>query len=559
MTEYSNHRSAYEVLQACIANGVKQVVISPGSRNAPLVLTFAKQPDIECFSVVDERTAAFFALGLSQQSHLPTALVCTSGTAVLNYAPAVAEAYEQNIPLLVISADRPEEFIDQGVGQAIRQKGILNNFVEKHYQLPAGSERKDVAYARRMANEAVNLCKQKHRPVHINIPFWEPLYDKTEYDDDKHKVIHSTELSQQLTKNEQDRLLAKLNDASSVLIVGGFISENSKLNDLLDSMVNKGKAVVLTESIANQKSDKFYYNIDRLLSAMPENSSFQPDLLITFGGTLISKMVKQWLRKDPPKEHWHLNKRDYFVDTFQCLSENIPLKPEVFFEQISKGWKKSDEEYSTRWRELAKIADKKHHNYLKDLLWSDFQAFNVILKNLPAQSLLHLGNSTVIRYHQLFPYNAEVSYFSNRGVSGIDGCTSTAVGAAYNFDGFTTLITGDISLGYDSNALWHQYVNPKLRIIVINNGGGGIFRFLEASSKHQELEQFFETTHSNQSYEHLASHWGINYQSVDNKNDLELKLKDFYTGNKARILEIFTPQIDSAKVLRGYFRFMKKK
>ncbi len=191
--------------------------------------------------------------------------------------------------------------------------------------------------------------------------------------------------------------------------------------------------------------------------------------------------------------------------------------------------------------------------------WCDFQAFEVLLRSIPEESLLHLGNSTVVRYHQLFPYNSKVQYASNRGTSGIDGCTSTAVGAAYAFDGFTTLITGDIALGYDSNALWHKYVSPKLRLIAINNGGGGIFRFLEASSKQEELEAFFETTHSNQSYEHLAKHWGISYISVENREALEGVLQEFYSGNTPKLLEIKTPQYKNAEVLRGYFSYLKDK
>lgn len=559
MTTYSNHKSVYEVLQACLANGVKQVVISPGSRNAPLILSFAKHSEIECFSIVDERTAAFFALGLSQQSQLPTALICTSGTAVLNYAPAVAEAYEQNIPLLVLSADRPQEFIDQGVGQAIRQKSILNNFVERSYQLPSRNTSQDVAYARRLANEAVTLCKSKSRPVHINIPLWEPLYDKAEYDENTYKSIHTVDLSQKLTERELQRLGEKLNSSTKILIVVGFIAENPSLNKLLDNIVSEGKAVVLAESIANLKSDKFHYNIDRLLSAMVDEEPFRPDLLITLGGTLISKMIKQWLRENPAQEHWHLNSRGYFVDTFQCLTENIPLASDVFFEQITAYWKGNSQKFTDEWQQLAEKAEKKHLAYAAQTSWSDFQAFAVLLQYLPEESLLHLGNSTIIRYHQLFPYNAKLNYSSNRGVSGIDGCTSTAVGAAYNFNDFTTLITGDISLGYDSNALWHQYVSPRLRIIVINNGGGGIFRFLEAPSKQQELEEFFETTHSNRNYEHLTKHWGIDYLSVATKSDLENILQDFYSGERAKLLEIHTPQMDNAKVLRGYFKFMKEK
>lgn len=559
MEEYSNHKVVYELLQACLENQLRHIVISPGSRNAPLILTFAKHSQIQCYSIVDERAAAFFALGLSQQLRAPVALACTSGTAVLNYAPAVAEAYEQNIPLVVLSADRPKELINQAEGQSIRQEGVLGNIVERSYQLPSGNTARDIAYAHRLCAEALAICRQKQRPVHINIPLWEPLYEKQGYIKKENNVVHFADVKKQLTDNELVALSERLNSTSKVLILVGFLPENSELNTLLEQLVKAKKAVVLTESIANLKSLYFHYNIDCLLSAMHEKEAFVPDILITLGGTLISKMVKQWLRICKPKEHWHLNSKDYCVDTFQCLTMNIPVAPTTFFGQLKVNAQQEKNSYVQLWEDLAQQAKIKHSAYMKKLIWSDFQAFESILKAVPQESLLHLGNSTVVRYHQLFPYNSQLHYASNRGTSGIDGCTSTAVGGAFIFNGYTTLITGDISLGYDSNALWHQYVSPKLRIIVINNGGGGIFRFLEDASKQDELETFFETTHSVQSYEHLAAHWGIKYSSVSNQKDLQTVLQDFYKEDGARLLEIKTPQFKNAEVLRGYFKYLKEK
>lgn len=546
-------------MQSCVANGVKHIIISPGSRNAPLTLSFTRNPQIKCYSIVDERTAAFFALGLAQQEKAPVALVCTSGTAVLNYAPAVAEAYEQNLPLLVLSADRPKQLINQAEGQSIRQENVLQNIVERSYQLPSGNAEQQVAYARRLSGEALAICRQTQRPVHINIPLWEPLYGKAEYDELQYKPLLAPQIEQRLAAQEVQRLATKLSGDKKVVIIVGFMAENSRLNQQLEQLATQKNVVVLTESIANLKSKAFHYNIDRLLSAMSHQEKFTPDVLLTLGGTLVSKMVKQWLRTWQPAEHWHLNTKACFVDTFQCLSENISVAPTVFFDQMLPFWQENQAEYAQSWKLLAHSAAQKHLEYLDKMDWSDFQAFESILKVLPRRSLLHLGNSTVIRYHQLFAYNPKLSYASNRGTSGIDGCTSTAVGAAFVFDNFTTLIIGDISLGYDSNALWHQYVSPKLRIIVLNNGGGGIFRFLEASSKQKELEAFFETTHSSQSYEHLAAHWGISYNSVANKEDLEKELASFYSGDEPKLLEIKTPQLENAKVLRAYFEYLKEK
>ncbi len=557
MEHYSSHKVVYEVLQACVASDVKHFVISPGSRNAPFILSFAKHSRIKCYSIVDERSAAFFALGMAQQLQEPVGLVCTSGTAILNYAPAVAEAYEQNIPLLVISADRPKELVGQAEGQSICQENVLKNIVEQSYQLPSGNKPHTVAYARRLCGEALALCLAKQRPVHLNVPLWEPLYKKADYSTQIHRAIHSAATTAQLTENEMLRLAAKFNKAKKVLVLVGFLPENPQLNAILECFAKEKNVVVLTESIANLKSDTFHYNIDRLLSSCSKKEDFVPDILMTLGGTLISKVVKQWLRACPPKEHWHLNNRGEFVDTFQCLTENITVSPTTFFEQLLPFTETFNGEYAENWNALSEKAATKHNAYVAQLPWSDFQVFDTLLKHIPDNSLLQ--NSTVVRYHQLFPYNPQRKYASNRGVSGIDGCTSTAVGAAFVTDDFTTLITGDISFGYDSNALWHKYISPKLRLIVINNGGGGIFRFLEASAKQEELEEFFETTHSNQSFEHLAKHWGIEYLVAENKEELEGVLQDFYSGNTPKLLEVKTPQYKNAEVLRNYFKYLKEK
>ncbi len=331
MENYSSHKVVVEVLRACVENGVKHIVISPGSRNAPFILSFAKCADIECYSIVDERSAGFFALGMAQQLQQPVGLVCTSGTAVLNYAPAVAEAYEQNVPLLVISADRPKELIGQGEGQSICQENVLQNIVEQSYQLPSGNATHLLAYAKRLCCEGIALCLQSKRPVHLNVPFYEPLYEKADYSNQTYKIMRSVATNSELCPNEIERLVAKLNQAKKVLVVVGFLPENPQLNALLEQFVKEKNAVVLTESIANLKSDAFHYTIDRLLSALPNKADFVPDILITLGGTLISKMVKQWLRNCPPQEHWHLNNRGHFVDTFQCLTENVAVAPTHFF------------------------------------------------------------------------------------------------------------------------------------------------------------------------------------------------------------------------------------
>lgn len=560
MVAYSNNPNVYEIVQACLKHGVKHIVISPGSRNAPLVLSFARNNKFQCYSIVDERVAAFFALGMSLQTQSTIALVCTSGTAVLNYAPAVAEAYYQNIPLLVLSADRPKELIDQAEGQAIRQAKILDNIVERSYTLSGDTAPHHIAYSKRLINEALSLCKQTNRPTHINIPLWEPLYTTTTYDDRDYHPLTTSQTIIQLQEHLLKELSKEFENAKKVLIVIGFMRENKVLNKQLEQFAKKYDAVVCTETISNLKSTIFHYNIDKLLTAIPNaDTEYCPDLVITCGGTLVSKMMKQWLRNCKQATHWHINDKSYFVDTFQLLSRNITVKPEIFFEQLGTHLQTKKQRYSLLWEGLNQVATKIHSDFLQQTIWSDLQCFETLLENIPNNTNLHLGNSTVIRYHQLFPYNNKLQYTANRGTSGIDGCTSTAVGIAHETEAFTTIITGDISLKYDSNALWHNHINPKLRIIVINNGGGGIFRFLKDASEQAELENFFETSHSSGDSKTLAAHWGIDYLSVSSNTALKKVIQTFYTDNATpKMLEIFTPRLTNAKILRAYFKELKQ-
>lgn len=553
----SNKQSAYELVKACEAHNVKHIIISPGSRNAPLTLTFARNMQMKCYSIVDERVAAFFALGVSQQTKEIVALVCTSGTAMLNYGPAIAEAYYQNIPLLVISADRPKELRNQEIGQAINQENIFQNIVERSYQFPDEGIGNNQHHIHRLCNEALYICKQSSRPVHINIPFWEPLYGTKSYAN-TYKPLTSTTIQKQLTTNELESLAKSFNKSPNILILIGFMPENSLIEKLLSQLAEKKGVVVLTETIANLKNRAFHYNIDRLLDSMQDVSNFSPEILISFGGTIISKKIKNWLQKNKPKEHWHINERDYFIDTYQSLTKNISVSPATFFEQLLPYLDDKQTDFSTHWDTLECKAEKSHRSYIEQIEWSDLQAFHILLEYLPQPSLLQLGNSTVVRYHQLFTHNPHIQYASNRGVSGIDGSTSTAVGASFIYEGFTTLITGDISFGYDSNAMWHQYISPKLRIIVINNGGGGIFRFLEGSSKTEELEEFFETKHSSHNFEYWARQWNIHYEQVNSKDELVEVLARFYTGNTVKMIEIKTPSNNSATILRNYFEALKE-
>lgn len=552
------------IADICALKDIDTAVISPGSRNAPLILAFNQHPDINCLSIPDERSAGFFALGIAQQTDKTVALICTSGSAVLNYAPAISEAYYQKIPLLILTADRPEELTDQGDGQTIRQVGIYKNYIKKSFQYPLNlTGKQDIRYCQRIVNDAINLTRYPDcGPVHINIPLSEPLFDKVKNQTNiKYKIIDIIPPKLNLPDIYINQLLSEWNSFSKKMIFTGTMNFHPGLNKVLKKITKNKSAVVVTENTSNIYSDTFIYGIDRLISGMSadEQKDFKPDLLITIGGNIISKKIKALIRDNKPEEHWHISPGDFHPDTYYSLTKNICVEPEYFFEKIIEGDKTINFDYFEKCLQRKDFAKEKHLEFLNKAPYCDLKVFETILNRIPQNCNLHLANSTPIRYTQLFPTVEKIKYNSNRGTSGIDGCVSTAAGASFANNKHTVIITGDIAFFYDSNALWNNYISPFLRIIIINNSGGGIFRIIDGPDKTEELEQFFETK-QNHKAEHIAKTFNFTYHFSDNIEKLHKILPEFFDmpGDKAAILEIKTPRELNAKVLKDYFKYIKK-
>ncbi len=545
----------------CAAKGIENIIISPGSRNAPIILAFKQEPVINCMSIVDERSAGFFALGMAQQTGKAVAIACTSGSAVLNYAPAIAEAYYQKIPLLIITADRPVEWIDMADSQTIRQKNIFENYIRKSVELPQNINSEDeLWFTDRLINEAINACTYPvSGPVHINLPFTEPLYEGFDEDIPKAKIIDTIIPKNLITKEELELLVDQWNTSKRTLILTGMLPKNEELNSLLSTFAKDDSIAVLTETTSNLYTEDFHSSIDKILAAISteESTEFTPELLITIGNQVISKKIKAFLRSHRPANHWHIDSTDLNLDTYQSLTQNIPMKPLEFFKQLKNEIKNGNGDYSNIWKEKELIIKDKHEEYLSQCPYSDLQVFEFLLRNIPQNSHLQLANSTPVRYAQLFKNREDIQYFSNRGTSGIDGCISTAVGAAHASQQPTTLITGDLSFFYDSNGLWNNHLSKKLRIIIINNGGGGIFRFIDGPTKSNSLD-YFETPH-HLNAEHIAKTFGVEYFKSESITELEKYCETFFNPdlNKTAILEIFTPRELNAEVLKAYFRFLK--
>jgi 2-succinyl-5-enolpyruvyl-6-hydroxy-3-cyclohexene-1-carboxylate synthase len=557
----SDKKHIQQLAALLLKKGITDIVISPGSRNAPMINTFTGIPEFNCRNIVDERSAAYFALGLSLSKQKPVAIVCTSGTASLNYTPAVAEAFYQNIPLIVLTADRPDYWIDQAESQCIRQENIYQNFTKKGVSLPLGETGKELWFAARLINECLNLAVSDNpAPVHINIPLEEPLHKLVQEDLSEVKVIELTDIQYKVTESELIRLAETVSQSQKILILAGQLNLNPALENSLAKFVEKTGAVVLHEHLSNLSDSQFCGSIDTLMASILEESvnDFQPDLLISFGGQFVSKALKQFLRKNKPAEHWHLSLGGEHFDTYQSLTKVIKADAADFFDKASENLQPGHKTYLQDWKNKETQVNLLRDKFVESVEFSDLKAFELIGQHIPGNSVIHLGNSSPVRYALIHNRVKNALYFSNRGTAGIDGCLSTAVGFASESDKLNTIILGDLSFFYDSNALWNKYIGANIRIIVIHNGGGNIFSMIKGPADSPAFAEHFFAGNTHKA-EVLAKAFGLDYFSASDDSELENALKEFYSPEqpKVALMEIFTDAEVNTRVFRELFKKVK--
>ncbi|GAB4192178.1 MAG: 2-succinyl-5-enolpyruvyl-6-hydroxy-3-cyclohexene-1-carboxylic-acid synthase [Thermoflexibacter sp.] len=567
------------IAEICSQHGLKQVVLSPGSRCAPLTIAFARHPEISTYIIPDERSAAFIALGMAQQLNQPLALLCTSGSAGLNYYPAIAEAYYQQIPLLVLTADRPPEWIDQADGQTIRQKNMYANHIKANYELPVDYSHPDAVWQiERTINEAINLCKAyPPAPVHINLPFREPLYPPENFEmkfDKSIKIFKEIKSVPTLPENAWEEILEVWNQAEKVLVIGG---QNRLDTELCDGLQSKMGIVLIADVISNLHPcpiDKIHFQDIFLANKEIQQKLGQADLLITFGKSVISKNLKLYLRNQKPKHHWHIQEAGNVPDTFKSLTKVIRATPTYFFNNLAQkqkpkplimgrrlaylnSWIEQEVSFINRLMlpiEFSKnIADIFETSAFEGKSLSELEVVSEIIKNIHHANL-HLANSMTVRYanYLQMPSNSNIEVFANRGTSGIDGCLSTAVGHALaQPNKMNVLIIGDLAFFYDRNGLWHNYLPKNLKIVVLNNHGGGIFKMIDAG-RVAEADEYFVTKQALKA-ERTAIDAGIEYFYANSRSDFQKVLKIFLqTNEKAQLLEIETDIGENIRILNEY-------
>ena len=587
LKKYPSIDSAQTILLNCELHGIQNVVISPGSRNSPLAFGFASNPKFNCFSIIDERSAGFFALGISQQTKKPTVLLCTSGSALLNYAPSVSEAFFSQIPLIIISADRPKHKIGIGDSQTIFQEQVFGkNILESKALMQDVNHNTDEllksnsqkilkknltessiiklqndiqASNDNIIKNIFSKCLGNLKPVHINVPFEEPLYNFQE----KPTVSISSLLKK--TPEKKSSTIEKeyrLEQFKKIIILIGSSDKSLMSKKLLEKISLNKNIVVLKETLSNIHHPSFFGKIDQIIAPIELHNEqdrlfkeLQPDLLITIGGMVVSKKIKTFLRNFSPKKHFHVGLNDA-KDTFYCGVKHIKVQTENFFinslpiEPISS-------DYHDKWASISKNRNKLHVLEMKKIPFCDLKVFSVLNSKIPNNYNVQVSNSSPIRYFQLFDQNVTCPMFCNRGTSGIDGSLSTAVGASWVSKHPTLFVTGDLSFFYDSNGLFNNYIRKDLRIIVINNSGGGIFKILPGYAKEKAHEMFIEARHNYNSKE-LAKMYGFKYSQASSLLGLKFSLFNFFkTSSKPKILEIKTSSQLSSQILKQYFQNLK--
>jgi len=527
---FSIKKNIQQLLSLMEQHGVTDVIVSPGSRNMPLTQSFASHPHFTCHAVTDERSAGFFAIGLAINLNRPVAVCVTSGSALLNLASAVSESYYQQVPLLVISADRPTAWIGQMDGQTIPQTGIFGSLIRKEVSLPEPASETDIWHCNRLINEA--LLELNHHvcgPVHINVPISEPFFD-----------CPVTEIESERTIMRSLPNFGNWSSAKRPLIIVGQLkkSEAEPIKPLLAEL----NCPIICEHISNLGNGKNFINNADLILLSSDIEQFTPDVVIYIGGHIVSKRVKNLIRATKPQQCWRIDAEGICSDTFQCVSHIVEMSPKDFIKQLPP----VDSKYLRTWQKASCSVETEIEKI--KFGHTPFSVIRTIINQMPEQSTLSLANSSMVRYAQLFKLNNNIHVICNRGVNGIDGTLSTTVGyACANTSEQVFLLIGDLSFFYDMNALWLTNLPKNLHIILINNGCGEIFRILPGLPQNAYTEQFVMASH-NTSAKGWATELGVDYSAIRSENNIEECISTVIRKKeKTTLTEIFTdPKTDES-------------
>lgn len=560
---YSNKENVNILTSLLLEYGVSDAVVCPGSRNAPIVHNLSVCEAIRCRPVTDERSAAFYALGLAIATRRPTVVCVTSGSALLNVMPAVAEAAYQHVPLVVISADRPQQWIDQLDGQTIPQSDALGRFVRKAVQLPEPHNDEERWLCRRLVNEAMHLatCRQG-APVHINVPISEPLF---EFDTEQLPQLSRFNNIKRAAINDASMDMPDaFHDATRPMIVIGQLAHGTVSHETIRSLSEK--YVVMSEPLSSPSYMTIHFD-EAVRYIVSDNSSinddeddktaYYPDYVIYVGNTLVSKPARRFLRNakvpscliTPDAADIH-DPLMTLTDIVECDSDSINALLASLCETPD-----TDERcrFHDRWQSFldacAAHADAYAPEYSQ---MATVKYFEEQLADLDIDICVHYANSSAVRLACIY---AQHYVWCNRGVNGIEGSLSTAAGFSLATHDMTVCVIGDLSFFYDQNALWNSNLRGNLRIILLNNRGGGIFRQLPGLSDSPAADDLVMASHENTA-QGICTQNDIGYMSAKNMDEMQIGIVTLLTRESERpmLLEVFTDSNDDVKALEKYFK-----
>lgn len=517
----------------CYQSGIRDVVICPGSRSAPLVFAFQRYGAFRIEVVSDERSAGFIALGIAQQTQRAVVVICTSGSASVNLYPAVVEAFYQQIPLFIMSADRPESFLHQQDGQMIDQKNLFGVHVGAHLHADKNIVQ-DSSGA--LLNEALLPLIQSlttySLPVHANLPFQEPLYPPVDIWEKRPRIAHPTNSTQ--TESE---VWQAAKGVSSIILLAGLMPVDPELQAIIRDLQSFPQIVVLSDITSNISGIRQF---DTILEDPALFERLKPELIISFGGPCISKNLKNALRKTKPAKHIRIQTFERAIDTYGHSPEYVYSHEKNALNQLKDVLMKHSitSNYQRLWQEAEQCALDAIQHALQHTESAEIHSLISVIGHLSPETSIQFANSSVIRYAVLLNDVYAYPIHCNRGTSGIDGSVSTAVGAASRYAGSTLLVTGDTSFFYDRNAFWNQTDRSRLKIVLINNGGGGIFGLIDGPVHEPEFERYFYAPHALHARS-LCAEFGIRYFCVDSPSEA-LPEAFFEEQTQATLLEIFS-------------------
>lgn len=562
---YSNKENV-NILTALLAkHGVSHAVVCPGSRNAPIVHNLNACPDVACFPVTDERSAGFYALGMAEATCSPVAVCVTSGTALLNLLPAVAEAFYRKQPLIVVSADRPPQWIDQLDGQTLPQADALGRFVKRAVTLPEPHSDEERWYCNRLVNEALLATKQHGGgPVHINVPISEPLFEfeTGELPDERSiSLIEKDDVPDEMAFEE---FVCDFEQAERPMVILGQSDDGLLLHETSNLNTVSACVPVLHEALSIGAM-----GMDEALYAINNDTSYEPDFIVYLGGEIVSKRLKQFVRNSSAKV-WHVNADGAVNDVFKRLVGVIEANSlECFFtewvissdyfrivggEQNSTSKAEKKQAFYVKWKTLlGKIETKKTAFVPEYSQMAAVRAFESGVESI--STTVHYANSSAIRLANIY---AAKLVCCNRGVNGIDGSLSTAAGFSVVSERKTFCVIGDLSFFYDQNALWNQNLRGNFRILLLNNGGGGIFRQLRGLEQSQARDRYIAASHQT-SAAGICQQNDVYYRSVNNLSELADGIEWLLCGDSDRpmLLEVFTDSSEDDRIYKEYYKTMK--